>query len=185
MRKYLFLVLLLSFFLVSCKPKLIKWKELSIKYKISGAVEGIEVERLKDYGWVWEMESEITKGGGSDFIPGKSFVHIDYYKGKGFKIINEVKGKIPESVFKRATREKIRKETDFEGLVKIYKKLGFKKKAEEKFLSRNCIVLEKQTSNSAETVYLWKELPFNMPLYYKKTTCATYEKKAVEIREVK
>jgi len=186
MRKFFPVFLLVPLLFISCKSKLVQWKILEIKYKISGIAEGISTERLLDYGWIWEMESELSRGDGGEYIPGRTLIHMDYYHGKGYRLINGQRVKVPDEVFKRANRKKVRKASDFEGLVKIYKKIGFSVKGEEKYLGRDCLVLTKKFLGKNEVVYLWKELPFNMPLYhYQPRYNGFVEKKAVEIREEK
>lgn len=185
MKKYLPVFLIAPIIFFACKGKLVEWKVLEIKYKVSGIAEGLIVERLMDHGWVWEMESELTGGDGRNYIQGKVFSHIDYYRGYGYNVVNGVKREIPESVFKKANRKRVRKSADFPGLLRIYKKLGFVIKGREKYLGRDCVILTKK-GPFKEVIYLWEKLPFNMPLYhYEERINGFVEKKAVEIREEK
>ncbi|GEM_PF-2224580 len=183
MKKYLPVFLFAPFLFLSCRGKLVEWKSLEIKYKVSGIAEGIIIERLLDHGWIWEMESSLTGGDGRNYIAGKVFAHIDYYAGSGYNVINGVKTEIPGEVFKKANRKRVRKSADFPGLIKIYEKLGFVIKGREKYMGRDCVILVKK-GPFEEVVYLWEKLPFNMPLYhYEKRINGFVEKRAVEIRE--
>ncbi len=183
MKKWLFF---LSFFLVGCKFHLVKWRELEIKYLIRGAAEGVVVERLKEHGWVWEFESKITRGYGKDYLPGHVVIHIDYWRKEGYKLVNGVRVLVPGKTLKEITWWKALKATSFGGLVKTYLKMGYKSTGEKAFLGKKCLVLVKKGPFSLSVVYLWKELPFNMPLYrLEKSGDNYFEKKAIEIKEEK
>ncbi len=180
------LPLLFIFLLSGCKFHLVPWKFLEIKYKISGVAEGFAVERLKDHGWVWETEAEILKGFYRDYPTGHLVIHIDYWNEIGYRIINNSKFKVPPEVFKKIKWWKALKAADFNGLVRIYLKNGYKKSGEKIFLGKKCLVLTKERGGNMSVIYLWKELPFNMPLYRLEKSASNYfEKKAIEIKEEK
>ncbi len=183
MKRWIFF---LALFLVGCKFHLVKWKELEIKYLVQGAAEGLVVERLKDHGWVWELESTIKRGSSREFLPGKMVIHIDYWNKTGYRLINNVRLEVPEKELKKISWWKALKASDFKGLVKIYLKKGYKKAGEINFLGRKCLVLKRERLGNLSLIYLWKELPFNMPLYrLEKSGDNYFEKKAIEIKEVK
>jgi len=170
----------------TCKFHLIRWKELEIKYQLKGIVEGFAVERLKDHGWVWEMEAIVSRGYSREFPPGRTVIHIDYWKKTGYQMINNVRREVPDRELRKITWWKALKASDFKGLVKVYLKKGYRKQGEKEFLGRRCLVLSKKTPLSLSVIYLWKDLPFNMPLYrLEKSGDNYFEKKAIEIKEVK
>ena len=179
-------VLLFSLIFSGCKFHLVPWRSLEIKYQIRGTAEGFAVERLKDYGWVWEMESRILKGYYRNLPPGRVVIHVDYWDKSGYQIINNSKFKVPRKVFQEIKWWKVWKSRDFEGLVRIYLEEGYRKKGEKEFLGRKCLVLIRERGGNLSEVYLWKKLPFNMPLYrFEKSGENFFEKKAIEIKEEK
>ncbi len=184
--KKLPLLLLLGLLFSGCKFHLIPWRTLEIKYQIRGTAEGFAVERLKDHGWVWEMESKILKGYYKNMPPGRLVIHIDYWNKTGYRILNNSKFKIPGKVFDKINWWRAWKSADFDGVVRIYLNQGYRNMGEKEFLGRKCLVLVRKKSGNLSEVYLWKKLPFNMPLYrLEKSGGNFFEKKAIEIKEEK
>ena len=173
---------LLFFSFIAGSSRLIPYKKVQVRYVIQGAAEGISVEELGDYGWTWRRRLEIKKGSYMGKGPGVYISFVDYRKREGFIEEKGVRRALPSSFFKRI-EGKLTDRPSFEELLKAMKKLGFNVVGEKNFLGKPCLVLRKASGNVSETLYLWKELPLNLPLYYFRVSCKNIlEKKAVEIK---
>ncbi len=173
---------LLAFSFLAGSSKLIPYKKVRVQYIIRGAAEGTSVEELADYGWIWRRKLEIKEGSYMGKGPGLYISFVDYRKKKGFIEEKGVRRVLPSSFFKRI-EGRLTDNPSFEELLKTMKKLGFDVIGEKNFLGKPCLVLRKASGNVSETLYLWKELPLNLPLYYFRVSCKTIlEKKAVEIK---
>ncbi len=172
--------MLLSF--LAGSSRLIPYRKVQVRYIIRGAAEGSSLEELADYGWVWRRRLEVKKGSYMGKGPGLYISFVDYRKKEGFIEEKGVKKPLPPSFFENI-EGRLAGNPSFQEVLKAMKKLGFTVVGEKDFLGKPCLVLRKASGNVSETIYLWKDFPLNLPLYYFRVSCKTIlEKKAVEIK---